>query len=479
MVNSAAIKTAYSNPAFNGWVQFYTMGKGAPVFLGACRVGDVGAYLTRYAGSWGATDVYMTKNIMQRAKERNAGGVFAYNAIVIDLDMHGYTPGQIRAAVGEFEEYAGAAEPRPNMINHTGRGLQIWYFIEPVYKTLAVLYERVQAGLFGMWAEIAERAGVPLEIDTSTGMACGLVRVPGSWNYHTQAAGYAEVTEGERYTLQELAALFPAKRERKKSKAKREQTAGDCMPMCCKRAQYIKTIVQRDPSREGNREKILFVYHNYALQVMGEDAAADATAEINRAFTSPLSAAEVGRITKRQRTYKMTKGAFLDFLGASAEDKAIYEHIGGREAERQAARDKKAARDKEIYALFLQGYNKTQIAEVTGVTRPTVYAVIKREAAKAAELESRGADAEPIREPDTIMAPTSNGETPASDQDTAAGSRTDAEPIRNGSSTETQNGTTCKSITPTSGKIVSFYALKMARGADAVTGKAPPGKNRH
>jgi DNA-directed RNA polymerase specialized sigma24 family protein len=323
---------------------------------------------------------------MKRANKRGASEVFAYNAVVCDCDMHGeYTRQQTEAAADALRSaLLDRGEISPSLFVRTGRGVQVWYLIKPLAASLGWLYEMAQDSIFEMVGAIIESEGLPFELDAAVKDAGRVVRLPGSWNYHIQSFGTYEIMQRERYAVQEIIEqLGKPQKKREKKTEKRSYKAGKYVPLCWKQKQTIEKLCRSRKSMQGLRNTALFLYAAAVFQLMDTESAADACRSLNSLHSMGLREREAESVINYYIRHGVEKHArketFFDLLEMSAEEIADYNSGGAREAERQAARDRKAERNALIIKYHLQGYTKKQIAEAVGVARGTVYAVLKGE----------------------------------------------------------------------------------------------------
>lgn len=395
MTDSSILTILYSDSSFNGWVQRWgwdDAGRALSVLRGSDRVRDL------KETDAGRHDVYITKNIMKRAHVRGSSEVFAYNSIVIDLDMHGeYSQQQREAAADALRAVVLDGCVLPSLFVHTGRGVQLWYLIKPVPASLGWLYDIAQNKIYDSVADAVEREGLPFEVDPAVKDAGRVVRLPGSWNYHVQRFGSWEVLERERYALNDLIAELGGmqeKKEKKPEKKKRFFKAGNFAPLCWKQKATIERLCKERGNMQGLRNTALYLYGAAVFQLMDAESAADALRALNEYGSMGLKSREVESVIRYYQRHGVEKHCkietFFKLLEMDAEEIAAYYSSSKREAERQAARDRKAERNANIVKYKKQGFNVSQIAEALAVSRPTVYAVLESFADVLEEAKAQG-----------------------------------------------------------------------------------------
>lgn len=351
-------------------------------------------------------DYYLTANTFTGG-DRNSANLFTLSNIVLDVDCHdaSMTPKQRQHLLDAFlfflrADMIGSRDfLSPNTIVETGRGVQLWWAIEPVSKWKAQQYEAVREKLIGQLQKFLE--DIPalhgLEIDKGASHnAAGVFRLPGSYNSKTGKRGRFELIHEERLDVLEEAkacAVYEIRRPESRIQYIPEgglDSVGVALFRQAKIGQLL-TLRQLCGQKVGEelRDHFLFcLYNSWGRVCQDHEQIMDKLEALNRRFASPLPDRELRAYmsSSNRRRYKLTNKKIIDLLGITPEEQdAIGFYPGGtgknslREQARQDAREKKAARDAQIVELYREGLEQNEIAEAVGCGAATVGRVIKRE----------------------------------------------------------------------------------------------------
>lgn len=159
-------------------------------------------------------DTYYTVNYFKDATGRRRDNVAIANAIVIDIDDHTLMGGfDINAAmnlVGLLEPHFNADIPTPSRVIHTGRGVHVYFKIEPT--TDIAKYETVCKKLFykidmviGQYFPLSSST---LKRDTQAASPNNFWRIPGTYNTKARTISKEIYYNPAQYTLDELITDF-------------------------------------------------------------------------------------------------------------------------------------------------------------------------------------------------------------------------------------------------------------------------------
>ena len=159
-------------------------------------------------------DTYYTVNYFKDATGRRRDNVAIANAIVIDIDDHTLMGGfDINAAmnlVGLLEPHFNADIPTPSRVIHTGRGVHVYFKIEPT--TDIAKYETVCKKLFykidmviGQYFPLSSST---LKRDTQAASPNNFWRIPGTYNTEARTISKEIYYNPAQYTLDELITDF-------------------------------------------------------------------------------------------------------------------------------------------------------------------------------------------------------------------------------------------------------------------------------
>lgn len=347
-------------------------------------------------------DYYITANTFSGG-ERRAENLFTLQNIVIDVDCHAEGVSEVQRAhmidAFEFFMLEDLEGPRPNTIVKTGRGVQLWYAIEPVSRWKAQQYESVRESLIEAVQRILDDqvALSGLELDRgATHNAAGVFRLPGSYNSKTGARGSFYQLHEERLDILEEAQRL-AVEEIRKPQAKIYQIpegGADSVAVAIFRQAklgQLLTLRQQSGQQAGEELRDLFLfclYNSWGRVCPDHEAIMERVESMNRRFLVPLPDRELRaylRSSEKVR-YKLSNQKIIDLLAITPEEQsAIGFYPGGsgqnnlREQQRQEARDRKAERDAKICELYIDGQNQKAIAAAVGCSEATVGRVLRRE----------------------------------------------------------------------------------------------------
>lgn len=351
-------------------------------------------------------DYYITANTLTK-RERKSENLFSLRNIVIDIDCHGpdLTEHERDELLQEFifRMYRDCEIPTPNIIHHTGRGLQLWWCLEEMAGTLLFLYkittDRLIKRLNALKDEYPDFQ--PLDIDGASKNAVGFFRLFGSWNTKTGKATITELKRAEKYNIHYLMENVEIVEQEAPQTAQRAAINGDYIALNYKRANFIKWLIQARNAPEGQetRDKLLFLFYNAMVQTTTQEQAQRATEQLNQQFKEPLDRMEnIFSYINEKGFLKFKNETFLEFLGANNNERSVYnmqeaKHNGTRDIKRKMTKDERNA---QILKMRKNGVSVKEVAEALGIGINTVSRVMKANApavdrkAKIAEYKAKG-----------------------------------------------------------------------------------------
>ena len=345
-------------------------------------------------------DYYITANSFSGGSSRTEE-LFTLHNIVIDIDAHSeWLDDQQRDRMIESLAYFAERDLQtiPNTIVKTGRGLQLWYAIEPISYKAAHRYNVVREKLISeaeqLLRDVPALTGLSLDSGASHSTA-GIFRMPGTYNSKTDAEGSFEIIHEERISIPEEYRKITAEQIIKPGSSIQRMPKGgsDALRLAQMReGSFIKLrqIRRADGLQAGEelRNNFIFCMYNSWMSVLQDhDQAMKRVVPFNQGFIDPLTDHELRNYlsTSERKRYTLTNVKIIEMLGITQEEQMqIGLHPAGtvkrdsREQLRQDARDRKAERDAKICELFLQGLQQNEIAEKVGCSAPTVGNVLKR-----------------------------------------------------------------------------------------------------
>lgn len=368
-------------------------------------------------------DFYVTPN-QSKVDNARAESVFAYTNIVKDIDCHNIPADMndrefkllCEELTWEIVRYF-PVELQPNVINFTGRGLQLWWRHEACPTRLAWVVgdvsKLINEKLLEFLGEYPDYDMFTLDtcVDTSP---LHLVRMPFSYNTKAGVWGNAELIHTNVVNINTLKERFnsdlckvyghysePVKKEVKKTFVR--TTGKGYQNLLNFRCQAIQYCVINMKDHVGFRNKFLYTYLYSAVQCMSFDAAVMAANELNKMFSKPLKDSEVSSIcdavknnkrynadmklqSMKRYTQKTWEGFFTSVPGFSN----LYEEfcamkkgqiLAGKQRKRQQKSieklEKKMSRDDQIRKLSKAGLTQREIMDKLGVCRKTIYNVLR------------------------------------------------------------------------------------------------------
>lgn len=307
----------------------------------------------------------------KRTTVRDEDHVFALRNIVIDIDNHDadttdelylyHTVNKANAVlnyVRKTKEF-----PAPNLLVLTGRGVQVWYFLEPASKKLSFVYNSIAEELRKKYENIAKEQGFSVDISASSGMN-RLYRIPGTYNSAGHIYSQCVRIAKERRTIPQLQeilsiqfesretisdkkngkrsdfsnAVFGAGKEEKRNdfknnkKPKRRNDFSDNNSISIhqawlmrRRCQIIEEVVHSGRPVQ-SRETLLFLYHNFAMFIPEVDEE-EAVFQLNQCFMEPIKTREIHALIKcnqKKEGYYYTDEKFFEKAWLTTEEIQTY-----------------------------------------------------------------------------------------------------------------------------------------------------------
>ena len=383
-------------------------------------------------------DYYITANSFAGV-QRVTEGVFALHNIVVDVDCHVEAGVNTTEAVAAFlwrasrDLWSDGSVPSPSSIVMTGRGVQLWWAIEPISVKVRYWYKRVQHWLIDQLQDVLddnpEELG-ELSIDqAASSKLAGWFRLPLTYNTKAKRWGKLQILREQRYTLQELIDCVPEEYKPRSLFAPRRSGAAlaahdaDVLRGCTSAmARRVLSLMELRSLRQASigkeqRDLYNFVVYCSLRGEFGHDEAMERTIAFNSDFRRPMDRAELTRIlsSAERKGYHLTNEWVIRALGISESEQDL---IGlyptrkkredcrpneNRDAIRKAIRED---RDARILALFESGLSRAEIARRLEISRNTVGKVVaaalaQEQLQEAVEPVATAAGAEDL--PDLIV----------------------------------------------------------------------------
>ena len=362
-------------------------------------------------------DYYITANTVNGV-ERNLNGLFSLDNIVLDLDCHDEDvlswKEQILPLIWRFKH--DEVVPIPNSIVKTGRGLQFWWHIKPVYVKCKPYFEEVRDFLMSrirdLLAEYSDFEIFHLDSSASHNLV-GYYRLPGTVNTKTGTHVEFELLRTEEYLLQDLVAWvkleksqMPAKEHEMPFPVPADDFSGRYLASDIRllrdyhtlgffrTRQLIQLRILRDNDiGSETRNNLCFMVYNAMLPALGHEKAFQKLMDYNQGFKQPMTEHELEGVicsARDKNGYRYTNEKMIEFLEVTPEEqKAIglwkpsepfnpLTRISSHPSRREAARTAREDRDAKVLALANSGQKITAIAQELGIDRNTVSAILKK-----------------------------------------------------------------------------------------------------
>jgi hypothetical protein len=349
-------------------------------------------------------DIYICANSMKQGFKRTIDNLVNIQNLVIDIDYHEdkMSIDELNEHILEFEEkLLDKLVLKPNLINHTGRGMQLWFCIEPCYVALSKICLSVIDMLCSHIAEIMQELGeTVLTIDKATSIKLnGLFRLP--YTYNTKAKRWSEcsIIHDEYPNVNDLRKKllscgyksdyfvdYSGKTKKKSTKPKIKSgkykfsdkiNTNDYTPCLIHRKMFLEKVIESRGGKTGSRDLLMFALYATVIWLYDEDVAQAYCEDVNRTFAEPLEISklwEIFRDVDRKR-YKFTVKKFLDFINATEDERALYS-MSRRKLQQKERQQKKAERNHKVKELYEQGFSIVAISKEINLSRPTIYKIL-------------------------------------------------------------------------------------------------------
>lgn len=330
-----------------------------------------------------------------KVKCRDEDHIFSLKNIVIDMDCHDKKEEDAESfsylnicKANEFLSWIKKQDaiPTPNLVNFTGRGIQIWYFLKPCSKKLDFLYRTIAERLCEQMQIFVDEQGMIVDKVASTGIN-RIFRIPGTYNPNAHVFSQCIRLSKHRYPLQELQCFLSIDLKKKdfcsainrnviscnkkesnsslQAKCSHPMKEYNSFSVCRRRCRVIESIIRSGREVE-SRENLLFLYHNFALSVPDMDADL-AVYQLNRLFPMPLKDREIKALIKcntKKEGYLYTDTSFFEKAAMTNDEiSSYYSFKGSDSTSKNRARDmrRKEKKQKQIQLIQrLYRYGRTK-----------------------------------------------------------------------------------------------------------------------
>lgn len=409
--------------------QIKILHKGAPGFIALLRKTANGVHQRHYTANvieeyltdWVTYDSYFSMNTFYTPK-RLITNLKEIRTAFVDIDCQNtlFTVEQVEAQLKA--DYFGQLIPTPNLIIHSGRGLNLVWLMDPISGLAVERWNRLQKAIF---EKVKSLGADPKAVD-----AARVFRLAGSINSKNNAVVSCDILHDYRYSLEEMAEEYfpdilkvikkPKKSHRPNKISRTHPKTGEKTNRGIRRLfnEYTlrktrmgdinKLVSLRNGEMEGSREYALFLYRYWALvQCENKEDAVEAMLDLNSTFKTPLKEREAIADTKSAERYydseepfKITNKLVIEWLGITKEEqKYLSTIIDKSEKQRRdtfAKRKKRGSLTKDEYTasrsaqkveksrqleILMKKYpeaSQRKLAEMMGVSVGTINTLKKR-----------------------------------------------------------------------------------------------------
>lgn len=337
--------------------------------------------------------------------------LFGVNGIVIDVDSHNNVFDEKRLDK-EIDTIINKSNemniPLPHFIVKSGRGMHIYYLIEPCSYKLSFLVEQATQMFVNFYKTILNK---PFDLDVgATNNIVGLMRIPGTYNLESKTYSFvAKKYESPMRNINELLDVFKdtpfyeinyncplVNVDRERPIGVSKPNIRRCQKVLKAIEEYQGDIVARQFKHQ-NRNRTCFVYASFLLHLYSYDDSFEKLKHFNSNYSKPLPHKRLIYIldyccqshsceTKSKYLY-LTNKMILDYLDIKSGDYNIvytkgfeYKDLYKQTQEkREKKRQEKKNREQDILGwLLLSNENYDFISKQTGASVSTISRIAKR-----------------------------------------------------------------------------------------------------
>ena len=367
-------------------------------------------------------DIYICPNGMVLPSRRRRRDLISIQNLVIDIDAHNadMTIEELNNHINNFKkQLMEKLNIKPNFIHHTGRGLHLWYCIEPLHESLDYAALAVIDMLCKHITEIMEELEENiLEIDKKATMNLnGIFRLP--YTYNTKAKKWStgelihETIPHVNQLKDKLIGLgfnsehwktkkqkdyeksksiyqtYKAAEEKKKKEEQNEKLKTiwaqkriddmqkDYLPCINHRLNFLDYLLRNEHIKDGRRHNTMLVLGATLIRKYDSATTWQMLYNYNKMIDPPLTIRELNDICKEveKKTHKFKTETFLCYIKPTSEE--LKEFYKNTKTKKQRKREAKKEKYKKVVELFLDGESKSAIARKLNLSRPTVIKIIR------------------------------------------------------------------------------------------------------
>ena len=412
----------FGDTSFNGRVVIGRRKNGGGIYTMTVRsLGELRPYVRMIHAS-PRLDYYITANTVSGVNRRESE-LFGLQNIVIDIDCHATenrhaVAGLVQAFLWRSKRdlWETGVVPTPNSIVRTGRGVQLWWAIQPCYggrgySKSRYHYNKIKNNIMdhieAMLAEYPDEME-GLEVDRgASSNPVGYFRLPCTYNTVAKCYGTLEILHDKRYDQRDLTLL-----EAPESDVPSQGQSGAQHHIPLKKSdiavihnyhstglrrvmQLVKLRNLRD-NEAGNetRDHFNFAVYNSLRMTFEHGEAMERLRAFNDGFNQPMSEKELENCissARKKRGYKYSNAKLIELLSITSEEQdAIglhpfrgsyrpWAHSKPNESRDAARRAIREDRDHKIITMHEEGVSQAEISRRLGIGKNTVGRVLKKQ----------------------------------------------------------------------------------------------------
>lgn len=381
-------------------------------------------------------DIYMSVNSFY-IPQRNITNITKLNAIYIDIDCHDANKSSITplALIADLyrDLFDGGEMPIPTAVASSGRGIHLYWAIDPAGKTFAVFCQAMTNRMCKTLRNYLKSNNYNYDVDFGASNDLSRVmRIPGTYNQKN--GSMCKLIEGfplanEKYTLSQINEEYELdKRDERPKRNKKDNSSGDYLKVNRLRLhdfEKLRDLRKDKPQHTHCQKRLCFYYRHYAL-LAGYDAdtALEMTHIFNEGFRYPIDEDKLEKHTKSAETaynkgvrYRYKTVTLINELDITQDEMVYLKTIvddftrlrrrnakrrrtyGGRDYTGLTKKQREMAEARKLVAKYdAMGMTQSAIADKTGFSQSKV-------ARLRAELRSNSRQAKVVDNNTVILQP--------------------------------------------------------------------------
>lgn len=362
-------------------------------------------------------DYYLTQNGFSTPMKRDLGHIFTLHNIVIDIDCHtnrmtkqerDYTIDACSYFL-YHDLFTEVDFPMPNTIVNTGRGLQLWWAINPISYKVKHPYYEVRKYLIYRIESIIKSVETLRDIKVdklASQNYVGYFRVPGSYNSKTDEHSTFQILHDDKldvFDMYYVDMLNAKKLEKKlykkcnsnneniksnngskKKKVSKKQIKSKNNLVAQREKMLYELLEIRRGEEEGIRDLMLLILYNAYLSAgKTQEEGREAIDDLNERFSHPLTDKEINSYmsTSTRKKYKFSNKKIIELLAMSKSEQEMLDFYDGDSSNKidgknECKKNEKEERNNRILDLNCKGYSQQDIAKEVGCSQSTVSRII-------------------------------------------------------------------------------------------------------